>query len=66
MLDHSIFNSTDVEGPKLPEINGGQYIGIAGIAGGIFGGVLAVAFAGLGYFVWHRKIGKVATMLKKR
>ncbi|WP_254229581.1 hypothetical protein [Wolbachia pipientis] len=47
VLDHSIFNSTDVEGPKLPEINGGQYIGIAGIAGGIFGGVLAVAFAGL-------------------
>lgn len=55
VLDHSIFNSTDVEGPKLPEINGGQYIGIAGIAGGILGGVLAVAFAGLGYFVWHRK-----------
>ncbi|GFR20231.1 uncharacterized protein TNCT_526351 [Trichonephila clavata] len=55
VLEYPIFNSTDVEGPKLPEINGGQYIGIAGIAGGILGGVLAVAFAGLGYFVWHRK-----------
>ncbi|WP_353287906.1 hypothetical protein [Wolbachia endosymbiont (group B) of Gerris lacustris] len=55
VLEHPIFNSTDVEGPKLPERNGGQYIGIAGIAGGILGGVLAVAFAGLGYFVWHRK-----------
>lgn len=57
MLERPIFNSTDVEGPKLPEINGGQYIRIsaAGIAGGIFGGVLAVAFVGLVYFIWHRK-----------
>ncbi|KLT23085.1 hypothetical protein wVul_0288 [Wolbachia endosymbiont of Armadillidium vulgare str. wVulC] len=57
VLEHPIFNSTDVEGPKLPEINGGQYIriSVAGIAGGILGGVLAVAFAGLGYFIWHRK-----------
>ncbi|GFY79814.1 uncharacterized protein TNIN_54661 [Trichonephila inaurata madagascariensis] len=57
VLEHPIFNSTDVEGPKLPEINRGQYIRIsaAGIAGGILGGVLAVAFVGLVYFIWHRK-----------
>lgn len=55
VLDHSIFNSTDVEGPKLPEINGGQYIGIAGIAGGILGMLVLGAVGGLGYLIWHRK-----------
>lgn len=57
VLEHPMFNSTDVEDPKLPEINGGQYIRISAavIAGGILGGVLAVAFVGSVYFIWHRK-----------
>ncbi|WP_375604224.1 hypothetical protein NOX90_01085 [Wolbachia endosymbiont of Anurida maritima] len=55
VLEYPIFNSTDVEGPKLPEINGGQYIGIAGIAGGILGMLVLGAVGGLGYLIWHRK-----------
>lgn len=57
VLEYPIFNSTDVEGPKLPEIQGpsGGQGTAAVIAGGILGGVLAVAFVGLVYFIWHRK-----------
>ncbi len=57
VLEYPIFNSTDVEGPKLPEINGGQYIRIsaAGIAGGILGMLVLGAVGGLGYLIWHRK-----------
>ncbi|WP_338406565.1 hypothetical protein [Wolbachia endosymbiont (group A) of Longitarsus flavicornis] len=57
VLERPIFNSTDVEGPKLPEINGGQYIRIsaAGVAGGILGMLVLGAVGGLGYLIWHRK-----------
>lgn len=55
VLERPIFNSTDVEGPKLPEINGGPKMLAVGIVIGILGIVLAVAFVGSVCFTWHRK-----------
>ncbi len=54
VLERPIFNSTDVEGPKLPEINGGLKILAIGTVCGILVGVLVVACVGLGY-LWYRK-----------
>ncbi|QOD38272.1 hypothetical protein [Candidatus Wolbachia massiliensis] len=54
--ERPIFNGTNVEGPKLPEIPGPrQYAGAlaAGIAGGVF--CMVVAVVGLGYWLWNRK-----------